>query len=118
MALVTDRKIVREDNLVASTYVYELTIASGATQSDHFRLTGDNIIGILFPAAMTGTSLTVEVSFDGSSFHALTGVSLGVTVDEALEVASSTIFGWPFVRFVSSAAEGAERTLTVLVKEI
>ena len=112
------RGIVDETNIAAPTYYWDLTIENGETQSDFFRLASANVIGILFPASMTGTTMTVEISFNGTDWKTLTGVSLTVTSDEALELTSATIFGWPYVRFVSGSAESGDKVLRVVTKEL
>jgi len=113
-----DRKGINASNLAATTYSYNPVIANGATASDGMRLSGDNLIGISFPAAMTSATMTVETSMDGVTWKALAGVTLSVTANESYNIAVGTVQGWPFVRLIAASAEGAERTLTVLFKEL
>lgn len=111
-----DRNTINENNLAAATYYYNPVIANGGTQSDGIYLAGYNVIGLILPT-MTGATVTVEVSLDGSTWSTLNGVSVTAAV-EAFEFSTGTIYGWTYVRFVSASAEAAERTLTVLVKQV
>ena len=111
------KKDVSSNNLSANTYYYEPVIASGETTSDNIQLGGHSVIGVVTPT-MTGASLTVEVSLDGLSWYTLSGVSITVAADTAFEFASTSMYGWQFIRFVSASSEGADRTLHVLIKEL
>ena len=111
-----DRKYINQDNLSVPTYYFEPTIANGATVSDVIRLAGHNVIGIQFPT-MDGAVLTAQVSFDENTWYDINGLSLTIIDGEAYNIASGTIRGWMFVRFVSDTSETAIRTLRVLIKE-
>lgn len=113
----TDRKGINASQLAATTYYYNPVIANGGTQSDGMRLSGDNLVGITFPA-MTSTAMTVETSMDGVTWIPLAGLSLTVTASESYNIDLGTVQGWPFIRFVAGTAEAAERTLTAIFREI
>lgn len=112
-----DKKSVSSNNLSANTYYHEAEIASGATTSDVIQLGGHSVIGVTTPT-MTGATITVEVSLDGSTWFTLNGISIAVTANNAFEFSSTSIYGWQFVRFVSASSEAADRTLNILIKEI
>jgi hypothetical protein len=112
-----DKTDVSSNNLSANTYYYPIQIESGNTISDVVQLGGHNVIGITTPT-MTGATITVEVSLDGTNWFTLNGVSVTVAADNAFEFSTVSIFGWPYVRFVSASAEAANRTINVLIKEV
>ena len=115
----SDQKIIDDTNIATVTYYYDVIIANGATNSDGFRMAGDNVIGIITPATFEPTSLTVQVSLNGIDWIVLNGVSFTVTTSRAYEVSTQSIYGWPFVRFVAnSAPSGADRIVKVLIKRI
>ncbi len=118
MALNSTRLEINSNNISAPTSYYNLDIATGGTISDHIRLAGDNFIGIGFPAAMDGASMSIQASMDGSTWRDINGVSLTITADDVYNIAPGTVFGWPFIRFVSDATETSARVLTILVKEL
>lgn len=113
----SDRSTINDTNLFAPVYAYSPVIANGTTTSDAIALRGATVIGIGFPASMTGTTMTVEFSMNGTTWFPINGLTLSIDAGEGYNI-SLGIEGWPFVRFVSDASEAAERTLTVLVKLI
>lgn len=114
----TDRKIINDTNVAIPTYYFEPKILNTVAESDGIHLAGYNVIGILFPAAIDGATMTVQVSFDGNTWKDLTGVSFVITADEALEVDTTTVYGWSHIRFVTNIVQTADRTLTIVVKEV
>lgn len=97
-------------------------IPNGAVNSSAVPI-GEYVAGSFqFPAAMTGTSVNVQVSNDGANWTdaddaAVTGGTLTYTKvnNEVREIDPET-FRYKFLRFVSQAAEGAERTIAVFLK--
>ena len=96
------------------------TIASGASTTGVIDLQGNRLVGVLFPAAMTGTALTVKVDSDGTlSMVALAqageDVTITATVDR-VEWADPSIFGgFNTIELVSDDTEAAERELVLIV---
>lgn len=93
----------------------DLTIANGGTTSN--ALTANDLkfvrsVAIQGPSALTGTA-TVQVSLDGTNFHALQsgGSDVVVTAVKTLVVADVPMKG---LRIVSGSAEGAERVFEVV----
>lgn len=98
----------------------EFTIANGATVSDALELNGGTLVGLQIPVAMTGATLAIQCSLDGGAtwFAVKDAAGTAKTV-----VANATGFykfppadfdGIYWLRFVSSSAEGADRTLTAV----
>ena len=112
-----DKKEISSNNLSANTYYHEIQILSGDDTSDVVQLGGHNVVGITTPT-MTGATLTVEVSINGTDWFTLDGVSVTVAADTAFEFSTTSVYGWQYVRFVSASAEAADRDLIVLIKEI
>lgn len=101
-------------NLINITTV---TIASGATTSGIINLYGTRLVGLILPAAMTGTKITVQGSVDGTNFYTLY-TDLGATKTEITFTANAFVALQPsatlptqYVRFVSGASESAARSL-------
>jgi hypothetical protein len=119
MATITysNKKDISSNNLSINTYYHNFQILSGSDTSDAIKLAGHNVVGLITPA-MDGTSITVEVSINGEDWFTLNGVSISNATDNAFELSTATIYGWQFIRFVSSTNETANRDLTVVIKEI
>jgi hypothetical protein len=113
----SDRKIINDTNLFPAVYLYEPTIASGADTSEGIAARGASVIGIKFPASMTGASMTVEFSFNETDWFPISGLTMSIDAGEGYNI-EPPIAGWPFVRFVSDSNEAAERTLSIIVKHI
>jgi hypothetical protein len=113
-----DQLIVDDTNIATVTYYYNATIASGQANSDAFRMAGDSVIGLITPATFEPTSLTVQVSLNGTDWVTLNGVSFTVTTSRAYEVSAQSIYGWPFVRLVANSNPAADRVVKVLIKRI
>lgn len=113
-----DRTIIDDTNIMSPVYLYEPVIASGGTNSEAIKLFGATVIGIGFPASVTGATMTVQVSFDdGSTWKDISGLTLSMDAGDAYNIVPG-IEGWPMIRFVSDASEAADRTLQILVKFI
>ena len=100
-------------------------IANGATDSAEIELGPYSLAGFITPAALTATSFTLKVcNTRGGTYVALYD-SDGNQI--AIPVAASLAYGlvgadadatapWQFVKLVSSAPEGADRTIEVVLK--
>lgn len=87
-----------------------VTIASGQQNSPAFALPNVGMPALLLvcaPSTLTGT-VTIQVSFDGGSSFYSTAVTVPVN-----QVAKTDVVA-PHVRLSSSAAEGANRTFTLV----
>lgn len=101
--------------------VEDVVIAINTTTSGAFRVGEYNRGSIQVPAAITGTSYTLEVSNDGSTWDGLK-VAAGTAVsavnwaaDDVLPLPSS-VFDAKWARIVSQASEAAARTFKVMLK--
>lgn len=101
--------------------VQDVTIAINTATSGQFRVAEYSRGSIQVPAAITGTSYTLEVSNDGETWDGLK-VAAGTAVaavnwaaDDILPLPSS-VFDCKFARIVSQASEAAARTIKVFLK--
>lgn len=98
----------------------QVTINSGQTTSGDVVVPLYAAFGLVMPAAFTGTSITFEVSHDGTTYQPLydrfnTQVSMTVAAGRSYDLPAE-LNVWSRWRIVSSAAEAAARTLTIVVK--
>jgi hypothetical protein len=74
------------------------------------------------PAALTGTTLSFQVSLDGANFNALTNettdaaaTSQTASVGKNYSIPAA-VFNYAFFKMVSGSAEGAARSITVFLR--
>jgi hypothetical protein len=84
-----------------------IDISDNATTSSAAQCDGLLLSGIVFPAAMTGTTVTFDFSFDGNTWV------------DVVEIDPS---GWAFaslgfLRIVSGSSEAADRTINLIFKQ-
>lgn len=99
------------------------TIASSGTTSGVVTLGSATITGIVLPAAFTGTTLTFQVSADGSTYVALydstdTLETMTVTQGHGYSVNPTVFAGWPYMKVVSGSTEGSSRTITLVTRPV
>lgn len=106
---------------LSQTTVQDVVIPISTATSGQFRVAEYNRGSIQVPAAITGTSYTLEVSNDGSVWDVLR-VAAGSAVaavnwsaDDLLPLPSS-VFDAVYARIVSQASEAAARTFKVHLK--
>jgi hypothetical protein len=110
-----------QGNLV---YNRQVAIASGQTASAVIDAKGFSLVGVLLPAAFTGTSLTFQASVDGTNFFAVnsttSGSSLSYTVAQGnyYAIDPTPFYGIRYLKIVSGSSEAANRVLTVALKGI
>ncbi len=99
-----------------------VTIANGQTTSDSVPI-GDGVpVGLKMPAAFTGVSITFQGSVDeGATFSPLydsSGAAVTVTVGTSRLIALEAVnlVACTHIKLVSSGAEGADRTLTLIMR--
>ena len=101
-----------------------IDISDNATTLSAAQCDGLLLSGIVFPSAMTGSTITFDFSFDGTNFVDVvetdgTEVSYTVTAGDVVRVDPS---GWAFastgfLRVVSSNSEAADRTINLIFKQ-
>lgn len=101
----------------------DIVIANGAQSSAAFNCGGMSLVGVLLPAAFTGTALTFEVStaIDGTFVplkSSTSGTALSYTVAQGTYCAidPKDFHGVQFLKIKSGSAEGGARTLTCMLK--
>lgn len=95
-----------------------VTIANGATTSGALQITNDcAVVSIQTPAALTGTTLTLQGSQDGTNYGDvyLDGavMTLTVTTSKVYQISPRATLGLASIRLVSGSSEGAARTILV-----
>ena len=108
-------------NLVNETV--DVTIANGATVSSAATLYGSRLVGIITPSALTGVAFTFQASADGSTFTAVydtngAAISATVSTDQWVVLDPADFAGIPYLKVVSGAAEGAGRTISLVVRPV
>lgn len=102
--------------------VATVDIASGGTVSGAKNTAGTVLVGIHLPAAFTGTALTFQTATGPSAtYHVMkasSGSSLSYTVGQGTYVIidPKDFNGAQYLKVVSGTAEGAARTLTLMLK--
>jgi len=97
------------------------TIASSTTTSAAIDLCGNTIVGIVMPAAFTGTAVTFTGAVDGSTYLPLVdtdgdALSVTVAVDTHIMMQPTDLVGVSDIKIVSNDTEAAERTITLVVR--
>ena len=100
----------------------QVTIASSGTISTTIAMENNRIpIAVVTPAALTGTALTFNASFDGVTFFPVyyesTAYSLTTTTNRFHSLNRAAFEGVKFVQIVSGTAEGASRIIRVISGE-
>lgn len=100
-------------------------IASGGTKSQALLVAGGVVLGIILPDAITGTTLTFEAcdTADGTFVPVYDSdgnqVSLAIAADRAIGLSGAeadALTPFPYIKLVSGSAEGADRTIKVVVR--
>jgi hypothetical protein len=109
------------------SYDLVATIPASATASQQVDLAGNSLCGFFFPASFTGASIKLSVATAGGGSGSLLqkdeigGGDYAVTVSAGTFVPVSNlalVAGVRFVSIVSSAAEGAQRNITLAVRPV
>ncbi len=105
------------------SYETTVTIANGATLSSAADLTGYALVGIIMPAAFTGTSITFSMSDDGTTFYAITnagGTALSATVaaSKCILFTPGDFVGVRHLKLTSGSAEGGARTIKLIMRKL
>ncbi len=101
-----------------------ITVATSATTSAAVSLIGVTILGVITPSALTGTSLTFQVSSSAAGTYvplydsAGTQVSVTVAASRGYYLDPAIFAGWRYVKLVSGSSEAADRTFTLFVRPV
>jgi hypothetical protein len=103
--------------------VRTVTIANGQTTSDALDCINGTVVGILTPAALTGTAFTFSVSADGVTYNTLysdagTAVSVTVAASRYIYLDPTVFAGVRYVKVISGSAEGAQRIITLVLRPV
>jgi hypothetical protein len=96
-------------------------IDSGETVSNAIHKQHLDLCGCLLPATLTGTNLSFQVSFEGTTYVALQwegdAVSFAKTAGRALQWDPLKFRRWPYVKIVSDGAEGDDRAIQPILSD-
>lgn len=96
------------------------TIANAATVSDA-QYIGDKIpVALQMPAAFTGTAMTFQGSWDGTTYQAIntagSAYSETVAASKMIYLDGSKFIGFRFIKLVSGSTEGAQRLVGIMIR--
>lgn len=99
------------------------TIDNGATTSGAIDVGGMSLVGIKFPAAFTGTTVTFTMcdTLGGTYvpvYNASGAVSYTIAQARYYAIAPADFSGIRYLKIVSGSAEGAARTLVLSLKGV
>lgn len=105
-----------KDNIMKSTDTVTATIPAGSTTSDVIYLGGMRLFAIKYPAALTGTSVSVIVGLTADDMGPLceqsgTAVTVAASAGKNILVDPQQFHGWKYVQIISNASEVAARSL-------
>ncbi len=98
------------------------TIASGQTASGAIDLQGLLLCQLIMPSALTGTSISFQSSHDNVTFNDVyndtnTQITITVAVDRTYNIDPKDFAGVRYLKIVSNASEGADRSIGVMTRE-
>lgn len=97
-------------------------ISNGTTVSSRADLVGSVLTQIQIPAAFTGTAITFQSSHDDTTYQPLyndsnTQLSITVAAGRNYNIAPTDFAGCRYLKVVSNASEGADRTVVLICRE-
>ncbi len=100
-----------------------VTISSSGTTSTALDTQMHAVVGILMPAAITGTSFSFQTSHDNSTFQALnntqgTAVACTVAASKNIAILPADLSSWPYLKVVSNQTESSGRTIQFLLRVV
>lgn len=100
------------------------TIALNATESDWVSLKGKQLVAVVFPAAMTGTSVKFKARVDSGSGNLIeqkestSDYTLSVALSGWVPVSVEVFCGAAEIQLVSSATELAARSIRLIIRPV
>lgn len=116
---ITGSPARRRAPFIAAEWSAIATIPASSTTSSPLPITPLLNGSILFPAAMTGTTLSFLVSATGNGYQTLSDNTGPITVSVAANgtrLLPSALAPWRYVQFVSNASEAAQRALLIMAQ--
>lgn len=99
-----------------------VTIANNATASSVIDCRKQQLVGFYTPAALTGTTWSLQASYDGTNFFTVLdegdSYSKTMTASRYISVKPQLTAGIHYAKIVSGTAEGAERSLVVVKRPV
>ncbi len=98
------------------------TIASSGTTSNAIDLQGLLVVQFIMPSALTGTSISFQSSYDNVTFQDVYNdqnaqISITVSVNRTYNIEPVDFAGCRYLKIISNASEGAERSIGVVTRE-
>jgi hypothetical protein len=98
-----------------------ITIETSTTISSSAFMKNGVAGAIITPAALTGTALSFQVSYDDTVYTALYGtdgnaISYTVAASRVIPLNKEIFAAFPYLKLVSGTAEDANRTFTILIR--
>lgn len=97
-----------------------ITIPNGTATSGTVNGSPGAAFGLVLPAALTSTTLTFQVSADGTNFQPLydsSNAAISQTVAQGRSYQlSAALTAWPYWRVVGGSNEAADRSLIVVAQ--
>jgi hypothetical protein len=116
-AITTQYQDSRCDNIKA-------TIANTATESAAIDLSGTTLVGFVIPASFQGTSITFQVSVDGSTFFALDDYQgnpvtiSGITAGNAVNWQRGDLSPWQYLKLVAGSAQTSDIEIQCITEPV
>lgn len=108
-----------------TSYDLTATIASSGTTSSAIDLYGAALVGIILPASMTGTAISLQMSnsISGTFVTVQDGdgadLSIGIAASKYVPLNNLALAaGLRFIKLVSNASEAAQRTITLVTRAV
>lgn len=119
--MATDPKNYTQD-MIENTDL-SIIVATSATISTALDLRGKVLVGLIMPAALTSTAITFTGSQDGITFFSMTntsGTALSVTIAASKHVCivPADFASVRYLKFVTGSSEGADRTITAVMRAV
>jgi len=113
--------MARKDDFANKLDSATVTIANGAQLSGALDCGGMSLVGIITPAALTGTAMTLQGSHDNSTFNdvnnsAGTQVSITVAASRFIALNPDDFVSFRYLKLKSGSAEGAERIIRCVLR--
>lgn len=90
------------------------TIANTATESASIDISGTTLVGFVIPASFQGTTITFQVSIDGTTFHALddylgnTVTISNITAGNAVNWQKTDLSPWQYLKLIAGSAQTSD----------